>query len=75
MARAGSLFGAPHTLAKFYEMQSISGLVVEYIVAIDVTRARFPADAGTSWTWWPWPHPCPCVVSVAARVFDAESAP
>ena len=23
----------------------ISGLVVEYIVAIDVTRARFPADA------------------------------
>ena len=26
-------------------LQSISGLVVEYIVAIDVTRARFPADA------------------------------
>ena len=25
--------------------KSISGLVVEYIVAIDVTRARFPADA------------------------------
>ena len=24
---------------------SISGLVVDYIVAIDVTRARFPADA------------------------------
>ena len=24
---------------------SISGLVAEYIVAIDVTRARFPADA------------------------------
>ena len=24
---------------------SISGLVVEYIVAIDVTRAQFPADA------------------------------
>ena len=24
---------------------SISGLVVEYIVAIYVTRARFPADA------------------------------
>ena len=24
---------------------SISGLVVEYIVAIDVTRARSPADA------------------------------
>jgi hypothetical protein len=25
----------------------ISGLVAEYIVAIDVTRARFPADAVT----------------------------
>ena len=24
---------------------SISGLMVEYIVAIDVTRVRFPADA------------------------------
>ena len=24
---------------------SISGLAAEYIVAIDVTRARFPADA------------------------------
>ena len=29
---------------------SISGLVAEYIVAIDVTRARFPADA------WPLRH-------------------
>ena len=28
----------------------ISGLVVEYIVAIDVTRARFPADAGCSYS-------------------------
>ena len=27
---------------------SISGLVVEYIVAIDVTRVRFPADAFSS---------------------------
>ena len=27
------------------EQNSISGLVVEYIVAIDVTRVRFPADA------------------------------
>ena len=27
---------------------SISGLVVEYIVAIDMTRARFPADASLS---------------------------
>ena len=26
-------------------VMSISGLVVEYIVAIDVTRVRFPADA------------------------------
>ena len=25
--------------------RSISGLVAEYIVAIDVTRVRFPADA------------------------------
>ena len=24
---------------------SVSGLVVEYVVAIDVTRVRFPADA------------------------------
>ena len=29
--------------------QSISGLVAEYIVAIDVTRVRFPADAWFSW--------------------------
>ena len=28
-----------------YDRISISGLVVEYIVAIDVTRVRFPADA------------------------------
>ena len=27
------------------EPQGISGLVAEYIVAVDVTRARFPADA------------------------------
>jgi hypothetical protein len=27
------------------EARSISGLVAEYIVAIDVTRVRFPADA------------------------------
>ena len=26
-------------------VRSISGLVAEYIVAIDVTRVRFPADA------------------------------
>ena len=28
-------------------INSISGLVAEYIVAIDVTRVRFPADAFT----------------------------
>ena len=28
--------------------RGISGLVVEYIVAIDVTRVRFPADAHCS---------------------------
>ena len=28
-----------------HEVIRISGLVVEYIVAIDVTRVRFPADA------------------------------
>ena len=27
---------------------SIRGLVVEYVVAIDVTRVRFPADADVS---------------------------
>ena len=30
----------------------ISGLVVEYIVAIDVTRARFPADAASRLLTW-----------------------
>ena len=29
------------------QVVGISGLVVEYIVAIDVTRVRFPADAST----------------------------
>ena len=28
-------------------LSSISGLVAEYIVAIDVTRVRFPADASS----------------------------
>ena len=31
--------------SNFELLTGISGLVVEYIVAIDVTRARFPADA------------------------------
>ena len=36
-------------LTPFYMgLHGISGLVVEYIVAIDVTRARFPADAFAS---------------------------
>jgi hypothetical protein len=30
---------------RLWHDKSISGLVVEYIVAIDVTRVRFPADA------------------------------
>ena len=30
---------------RMWHDKSISGLVVEYIVAIDVTRVRFPADA------------------------------
>ena len=39
--------GAQYDMRYF---QRISGLVVEYIVAIDVTRVRFPADAfRTNW--------------------------
>ena len=40
----------------------ISGLVVEYIVAIDVTRVRFPADAieeGTRKKWKQCPVAAP----------------
>ena len=37
----GSIYRYPWETAP----SSISGLVVEYIVAIDVTRVRFPADA------------------------------
>ena len=33
------------TVSALCLVMSISGLVVEYIVAIDVTRVRFPADA------------------------------
>ena len=36
---------ACHWGNKIPELLSISGLVAEYIVAIDVTRVRFPADA------------------------------
>ena len=35
----------PLCFAHVSENMSISGLEVEYIVAIDVTRVRFPADA------------------------------
>ena len=34
-----------HDVNDWKRIQSISGLVAEYIVAIDVTRVRFPADA------------------------------
>ena len=37
-------------LAAIWVSRRISGLVVEYIVAINVTRARFPADAGCSYS-------------------------
>ena len=36
-------FSISHSHQK--SLSSISGLVVEYIVAMDVTRVRFPADA------------------------------
>ena len=32
-------------MGAFIKIKGISGLVVEYVVAIDVTRVRFPADA------------------------------
>ena len=41
-------FSISHTHQK--SLSSISGLVVEYIVAIDVTGVRFPADA-CSFCW------------------------
>ena len=37
--------GKPMQALSVVGLNSISGLVAEYIVAIDVTRARFPADA------------------------------
>ena len=48
---------ACHCANKNPELLSISGLVAEYIVAIDVTRVRFPADALICYTsfacfWW-----------------------
>ena len=38
------------TLSENVFVNSISGLVVEYIVAIDVTWVRFPADAFSLFT-------------------------
>ena len=59
---------------------SISGLVVEYVVAIDVTRVRFPADALfrlRSWppvdqisfrhTRWRKAHVSRCLIRLAVR--------
>ena len=46
-------------------MACISGLVVEYIVAIDVTRVRFPADAFSSFV-----HRC-IVIREGAVSFDS----
>ena len=40
----GSRRGGGMNSARFTS-NGISGLVVEYMVAIDVTRVRFPADA------------------------------
>ena len=37
--------GQGEIMATVWNANSISGLVVEYIIAIDVTRVRFPADA------------------------------
>ena len=45
--------------------RSISGLVVEYIVAIDVTRARFPADA-----YMMLPSPAGCFASVPTQMVE-----
>ena len=41
----GAQCGVPLEYENPMPFVSISGLVVEYIVAIDVTRVRFPADA------------------------------
>ena len=48
--RAAAIAGRSATLqplgvCRWGGFSGISGLVVEYIVAIDVTRARYPADA------------------------------
>ena len=45
MARGQKNMGFSRAARFTIVSRSISGLVVEYIVAIDVTRVRFPADA------------------------------
>ena len=45
LAAHPSVIFSPNQLRHLVACTSISGLVVEYIVAIDVTRVRFPADA------------------------------
>ena len=42
---SGPVRAVGHTVMTSAHKHSVSGLVAEYIVAIDVTRARFPADA------------------------------
>ena len=48
---------------------SISGLVVEYIVAIDVTRVRFPADA-----WWQHHAALPAADGKSRAGFSLQAA-
>ena len=48
------------------QTRSISGLVAEYIVAIDVTRVRFPADAFNIWQLIQTVNP-PCLGQLARR--------
>ena len=42
---SGPVRAVGQTVMTSARKHSISGLVAEYIVAIDVTQARFPADA------------------------------
>ena len=52
-----------------YKRMSISGLVVEYIVAIDVTRVRFPADA-----WWQHHAALPAADGKSRAGFSLQAA-
>ena len=42
---SGPVRAVGHIVMTSAHMHNISGLVAEYFVAIDVTRAGFPADA------------------------------